>query len=74
MIQLISNFIIPFFVLSVILYGVLKKVDVYDTFVEGTKESFDVVLTMFPTMLAMILGVNIFMKSVGKITQTSKDL
>ena len=40
-----------------------KKVDVYDTFVEGTKESFDVVLTMFPTMLAMILGVNIFMKS-----------
>ena len=63
MIQLISNFIIPFFVLSVILYGVLKKVDVYDTFVEGTKESFDVVLKMFPTMLAMILGVNIFMKS-----------
>ena len=63
MIQLISNLIIPIFVLGVILYGVLKKVDVYDTFVDGAKESFDMALTMFPSLLAMIVGVNVFMKS-----------
>ena len=46
MIQLVSNLIIPVFVLGVILYGVFKKVDVYDTFVDGAKESFDMALTM----------------------------
>ena len=36
---------------------------VYDTFVEGSKESFDLIFTMFPCMLAMIFGLNIFIKS-----------
>ena len=63
MIQLISNLIIPIFVLGVILYGIMKRVDVYDTFIDGAKESFDMVLTMFPSLLAMIVGVNVFMKS-----------
>lgn len=44
-------------------YALLKKVDVYDTFIEGTKESFSLIITIFPTMLAMIFGVNIFIKS-----------
>ena len=41
----------------------MKKVNVYDTFVDGSKESFDLIFTLFPTMLAMIFGVNIFIKS-----------
>ena len=59
----ISNLILPLIVLIVILYGVFKKVEIYDVFVEGTKESFDLILTMFPCLLAMIFGVNIFLKS-----------
>lgn len=59
----ISNLILPLMVLIVILYGVKKKVRVYDTFTEGAKESFDMTLRLFPTMLGMILGVNIFVKS-----------
>lgn len=50
-------------VLFIILYGFIKKVNLYDTFVEGAKESFDLVFTMFPCMLAMIFGLNIFIKS-----------
>lgn len=50
-------------VLFVILYGLKKKIDIYDTFVTGAKESFDLVFSMFPCMLAMIFGVNIFLKS-----------
>lgn len=45
------------------LYGVLKRINIYDTFVEGSKESFDFVLTLFPSLLAMIFGINIFLKS-----------
>jgi spore maturation protein B len=59
----ISNFILPLIVLIVILNGVKKKISVYDTFTEGAKESFDMTLRLFPTMLGMILGVNIFVKS-----------
>lgn len=61
--QNISNLIIPIMVLVIIIYGILKKVDIYDVFVEGSKESYDMILTMFPCMLAMIFGVNIFIKS-----------
>lgn len=60
---MISSYIIPLLVLVIILYAYFKKVDVYDEFIEGSKESFDMVLTMFPCMLAMIFGINIFLKS-----------
>ena len=61
--QNISNLIIPLMVLGIVIYGIIKKINIYDVFVEGSKESYDMVLTMFPCMLAMIFGVNIFIKS-----------
>lgn len=61
--EFVSNLIIPCMVAFVLIYGGLKKVDVYDSFTEGAKESFPMILTMFPSMLAMVFGVNIFIKS-----------
>ena len=58
-----SNYIIPVMVFLIVLYGIMKKVNVYDIFVEGSKESFGMILNLFPSLLAMILGVNIFIKS-----------
>ncbi len=57
-----SNFILPIIVLFVVFYG-FKKVDIYDSFVDGAKESFDMVFKLFPNLLGMILGINIFIKS-----------
>lgn len=59
----ISDFIIPLMVMFIVVYGLRKKIDIYDTFVAGAKESFAMVLNLFPYMLGMILGVNIFLKS-----------
>lgn len=61
--SLVSNLILPLIVVIIILFGVKNKVDVYDTFVDGAKESFDMVLKLFPSLLGMILGINIFIKS-----------
>lgn len=61
--EFVSNLIIPCMVMVVLLYGIRKKVDVYDSFTQGAKESFPMILTMFPSMLAMVFGVNIFIKS-----------
>lgn len=63
MIGLISSLMLPGLVLFILLYGIYKKKNVYDLFVEGAKESFDMVLNLFPSILAMILGVNILVKS-----------
>lgn len=59
----ISNLIIPLMVLYIIVYGVLKKVNVYDEFLEGATESFSMITKIFPCLLAMMLGINIFLKS-----------
>lgn len=67
MISNISSLIIPGIVLTVIIYGVKKKINVYDSFIEGAKESFDMIISLFPTYLAMILGINIIVNS-GFIT------
>lgn len=60
---MINNLIIPSMILIVVLYGLKKKVNVYDSFIEGAKESFEMILEMFPIVLSMILAVNIFTSS-----------
>ena len=50
-------------VLIVIIYGVKKGVNVYDTFLEGATSSFSMIATLFPTFLAMMLGVNLLIDS-----------
>lgn len=59
----ISNILMPLLVLIVIVYGILKKIDVYDVFVEGAKEGINIGISTFPYMLGMILGTNILLKS-----------
>lgn len=61
--KIISNLFIPFIVLTVLIYGTKKKINVYDSFIDGVKESFPMVLNMFPSLLAMIFGINIFTNS-----------
>ena len=63
MVSVISNLIIPLMVLLVILYGLFKKVDIYDAFVDGAKASFDMIAKIFPCILGMLLGVNILLNS-----------
>lgn len=58
-----SNIIIPLIVLIIIVYGVKKKRDVYDDFIEGSKESFFMVKSLFPTFLGMFLGINLLINS-----------
>lgn len=60
---MISSFFIPFIVLFIILYGCFKKINVYDSFIKGAKEGMPIVISMFPSLLAMILGVNVFLNS-----------
>lgn len=50
-------------VVFIIFYGYIKKIDVYDTFIDGVKESFGMIKKLFPTFIAMILAINLFIDS-----------
>jgi len=59
---MISSYILPLIVLIIFVYS-YKKVNIYEEFIEGSKESFKIVLDIFPNLLAMFLAVNIFINS-----------
>ena len=63
MIDIISKLAIPSLIFFVVFYGFLKKNDVYSDFIEGSKESFTMVYNLFPTLLAMLLGINFLLQS-----------
>lgn len=58
-----THFVIPVVVLSIIFYGLIKKVEIYDVFLEGVKEGLSMVLKLFPTMFAMVMSVDVLIKS-----------
>lgn len=58
-----SIIILPFIVLSIILYGYNKKINIYESFLKGVIEGLKTSLTVFPNLLAMIFAVNILISS-----------
>ena len=45
----ISDFIVPFMILSILIYGIFAGVNVYDTFIQGAKRGFWTVVRLMPT-------------------------
>ena len=60
---IISKIIIPLITLFVIIYGLYKKVDIYQGFLNGVKEGLQMSLEIFPSMFAMIVAVTVLVKS-----------
>lgn len=58
-----SRYIIPLITIIVIIYGIVKKVNIYDEFLVGVKEGLEMALTIFPSMFAIIVAVTVFTKS-----------
>ena len=59
----ISNFIVPAFVLFIIIYGVKKKVNIYDSFLVGAKEGLVTTFRIAPTVIGMVFAINLFLSS-----------
>ncbi len=59
-INIVSLIAIPLLVLSVVVYGVVKKVKIYEAFVEGAKEGFNVGVRIIPYLVAMLVAIGIF--------------
>ncbi len=59
-ISLLSVLAIPALVLFIVVYGALKKVKIYEVFVEGAKEGFNVGVRIIPYLVAMLVAIGIF--------------
>ncbi len=55
--------IIPLLAVAVIIYALLKKVDVYDAFVKGAMEGLPVLLRVLPYMAAMLICIRLLRES-----------
>ncbi len=58
-----TAYIIPIFILGAIVYGSIRKVRVYDSFITGAKDGLQVVIRIFPYLLAIFMAVKAFQAS-----------
>ena len=61
--ETVSLIILPLIVLSILIVAFVKRVNIYDKFLEGAKEGLVMVFKIAPNIFAMIFAVNIFIKS-----------
>lgn len=59
-IQILSIVAIPLLVLFIVSYGAIKKVKIYEVFIEGAKEGFNVGVRIIPYLVAMLVAIGVF--------------
>jgi len=62
-IGLMSFFVVPTILVGFPLYGLIKGVPVYETFVEGAKEGFTVAVRIIPYLVAILFAIGMFRAS-----------
>ena len=59
----LSNFIIPFVILYIVGYGLLQKTNVYDEFIKGAEDGFQVVKGIMPTLIGLMVAIGVLRAS-----------
>ena len=59
----LSEFMIPFLIFYIVLMGICAKKNVYEDFMKGAKDGLELVLKIMPTMIAMLVAVNVLRAS-----------
>lgn len=62
-IEIASVFVLPLLIVGFPLYGLLKRVPVYEEFVEGAKDGFKVAVTIIPYLVAILFAIGMFRAS-----------
>ncbi|RRW45738.1 hypothetical protein EGJ52_08305 [Pseudomonas luteola] len=61
--SLLGNLVLFGLILMFLIFGALKRVPVYETFVEGAKEGFEVAKNLLPYLVAMLCAVGVLRAS-----------
>jgi len=55
-----ANVILFSIIISFIVLGIRKKVNIYDTFIEGAKEGFGIAIKIIPFLVAILVAIGVF--------------
>ena len=61
--QQISIWAVPVLLVGITLAGMLRKVKVYDVFIEGAKEGFEVGVKIIPFLVGILVAIGMFRAS-----------
>ncbi len=61
--NIVSQWAIPTIIVLILAVAVFKKIRVYESFVEGAKEGFNVALRIIPYLVAMLVAIGMFRAS-----------
>lgn len=61
----LSDYMIPMVIAGIVLCGIIKKVEIFDAFIEGAKDGFLTVYKIMPTLVGLMIGVGIFRESLA---------
>ena len=56
-INYISTIAVPIVILIILLYGLFEKKNVFDIFLKGAKDGFEMVIKIFPTLIGLFLAI-----------------
>jgi spore maturation protein B len=62
-VSVLSYFVLPAIIVGFPLYGLYKKVPVYESFVDGAKEGFEVAVRIIPYLVAILFAIGMFRAS-----------
>ena len=62
-IQAVSIWSVPMIITSIIVLGLIKKIKVYECFVEGAAEGIHTVVKIIPFLVAMMVSIQVFRSS-----------
>ncbi len=61
--NVLGNVILFFIICAFIIGGFLKKVDVFDAFIEGAKQGWEVIIKVLPYLVGLLVGIRVFRDS-----------
>ena len=59
----VTNYVIPVLISMIMIMGLVKDVNVFDTFIEGAKEGFQTSIKILPALVALMAAVATFKAS-----------
>ncbi len=61
--SLLGNLLLLLIIITFLVMGFLRKVNVYDAFIDGAKQGFDVALKIIPYLVAMLVAIGVLRAS-----------
>ena len=60
---LVANILLFSIIISFIVAGLIKKINVYEAFIEGAKDGFNTAIRIIPYLVAILVGIGVFRAS-----------